>query len=1179
MPTQAQRQRDWEFLAELKPGSGKAAGGGSPEPEGSARDRLFLASLLPSGVRGSGGSLQTSSGSAGAEAAGGPLGDASWEARGIAEPVTGWGRVREPAADGIQLTAYQPSGATTAAPAKTKSSASTRAMREPEPRVQQIDAKIAELEALSAGHHARIRQNRQQGILDSDPRTQKLLHEIQQVLNPRVLDLRAERARWVPSAGSVSQKSGRQSGIFVGDQPVRPASPYAGTKRLFSERPVEAGAAGEGGQSSPGSKHSLVGPPVPRKLLPDTVDPLTLKPILPTRRVTQRQSWGEGDPGTPATVEVDPNEFPFQGPLQAAGRLVPGVGAAIDGHERIYEQWHDAVAAGVVSRAPGLAPAGSAERQAQEASLKQLQRLVEAYNRELTANLRGRQQINAIPLDGALVNAPFERDLPNLYLENGKRWNWQDFGAYLRQHGVQRLSPWETKLLTSAINVRKIEWANKAATDRNIASEVALYVAGEIAGGLLAPVLLNRLARVRGVVKGWKPLQRLTETTEKAAPQVIRGTAPVRRAGADSLNWAQTWARALAPNQENVKNAIANGLQEALTYALTDPDPQADEAIRRALRGGSLGYLFQSGLYLGADGWKRLRGAYHRVGTRPQGELDRIFAAELQAWKTQAGHPEGAATRQNLGRTPSGTAPVEATPPNGGRRGVPEPAPPPKGAQPGTEVTTAPAQQPGAVAVSGEPVFSASVRQSLAQARKDAYARIAERQSRKAPARLPRGPQGLRPGGVIGPDAWGAELGDLFEHAFIGATHLADGVLDRTEWNLRMVERLGEQIRPHLEQIRELAQRIHQGWKDYRIPTQGARVRESARAYLEKLAESSASTAEPAPGAAVSRSAGPRGQAPAPILPENITPDPRLVRNGKLLPDVGKSRRAALERLRSGTGQSVLGVPDSASIRAYVRLGATYLAEGFQNREAWKAKMRAELGGEVEAHLDWLWQSTRESYESFVRHWKKSLIGGPHTPAGTDLKVPGEAGNPVTPPSQGGITPTSPGTYRRGRRIDGGGEKEIYLVEGRDDLVVGLAKDKGHRANLEAELGRLRQLKELGFPVLDPVGIFDIDGRPGMVMPRYEVGSKSIARQAKGKKFIEIVGASKYLNARSIQDLEKIRSLLIRHKISIADLQFLIGRDGQVVINDPLKIVHKEPSDANKKMISKLIEAAQENIR
>ena len=110
-----------------------------------------------------------------------------------------------------------------------------------------------------------------------------------------------------------------------------------------------------------------------------------------------------------------------------------------------------------------------------------------------------------------------------------------------------------------------------------------------------------------------------------------------------------------------------------------------------------------------------------------------------------------------------------------------------------------------------------------------------------------------------------------------------------------------------------------------------------------------------------------------------------------------------------------------------------------------------------------------------------------------------------------------------------------------------------------------------------PLGIFDINGRPGLMMPRYAAGSKSIAKYNSKTKRVTLTGTSRYLNERSIQDLDTILALMEKNRIKVNDLQFLIGYDGKVVINDPLAIIPEPPSDANKRMIRKLIEAAKEN--
>lgn len=104
-----------------------------------------------------------------------------------------------------------------------------------------------------------------------------------------------------------------------------------------------------------------------------------------------------------------------------------------------------------------------------------------------------------------------------------------------------------------------------------------------------------------------------------------------------------------------------------------------------------------------------------------------------------------------------------------------------------------------------------------------------------------------------------------------------------------------------------------------------------------------------------------------------------------------------------------------------------------------------------------------------------------------------------------------------------------------------------------------------------------MDGKPGILMNRYAQGSKDVVRLDKGK--IKTVGESELLNERSIADLEKIRDTMIKNKIKIDDLQFLVGTDGRVVVADPLKVYHGvTPSKNNLDMISQLIRAARRTL-
>ena len=91
---------------------------------------------------------------------------------------------------------------------------------------------------------------------------------------------------------------------------------------------------------------------------------------------------------------------------------------------------------------------------------------------------------------------------------------------------------------------------------------------------------------------------------------------------------------------------------------------------------------------------------------------------------------------------------------------------------------------------------------------------------------------------------------------------------------------------------------------------------------------------------------------------------------------------------------------------------------------------------------------------------------------------------------------------------------------------------------------------------------------------RFAQGSKDVVRLSRGK--VRTVGSSPLLNARSAADLRAIRRTMVDNNIKINDLQFLIGRDGRIVIADPLPpITRAAPSRNNLRMIDLLIQAAE----
>jgi hypothetical protein len=164
-----------------------------------------------------------------------------------------------------------------------------------------------------------------------------------------------------------------------------------------------------------------------------------------------------------------------------------------------------------------------------------------------------------------------------------------------------------------------------------------------------------------------------------------------------------------------------------------------------------------------------------------------------------------------------------------------------------------------------------------------------------------------------------------------------------------------------------------------------------------------------------------------------------------------------------------------------------------------------------------------------------------------------------------------------GKPLGSGGNKNVFQVPGRDDLAIAILKPGKPVSSLNEEIQLLNQLKEQGLPTLEIMGRTTHGGQPALLMRRYEQGSKDIVRLVDGK--IRTVGQSKLLNEKSIADLQRIRSLLEQKKIKVDDLQFLIGKDGSVVIADPLGVFpNTKPSPNNLRMIDLLIQSAQKNI-
>ena len=160
-----------------------------------------------------------------------------------------------------------------------------------------------------------------------------------------------------------------------------------------------------------------------------------------------------------------------------------------------------------------------------------------------------------------------------------------------------------------------------------------------------------------------------------------------------------------------------------------------------------------------------------------------------------------------------------------------------------------------------------------------------------------------------------------------------------------------------------------------------------------------------------------------------------------------------------------------------------------------------------------------------------------------------------------------------GEPVGSGGNKNVFDIVDHSEKVVAVLKTGKPISAIEDELRLLKKLADNNLPVVKVIEKGKYQGQAALIMEKYAQGSKDVVKRT-GKK-MEIVGESRYLNQRSILDLNKIKRILSNNKISIDDLQFLIGKDGSVVIADPLKVfLGQKPSKWNIKMINKLIEVA-----
>ncbi|MBG6130802.1 hypothetical protein IWQ47_002266 [Aquimarina sp. EL_43] len=127
-------------------------------------------------------------------------------------------------------------------------------------------------------------------------------------------------------------------------------------------------------------------------------------------------------------------------------------------------------------------------------------------------------------------------------------------------------------------------------------------------------------------------------------------------------------------------------------------------------------------------------------------------------------------------------------------------------------------------------------------------------------------------------------------------------------------------------------------------------------------------------------------------------------------------------------------------------------------------------------------------------------------------------------------------------RIGYGEYKEVFSIKGEPDKVISILKDKNSTSILNKELKALKILSEKGYPIVEILQKTTHNSKPAIVMKRYEESSNHVLKSSE----------SNMLNATSIEELQTIREKIDEKEFVITDLQFLIAKNGTVVIADPI---------------------------
>ncbi|MCO7223670.1 hypothetical protein, partial [Pleionea sp. CnH1-48] len=233
-------------------------------------------------------------------------------------------------------------------------------------------------------------------------------------------------------------------------------------------------------------------------------------------------------------------------------------------------------------------------------------------------------------------------------------------------------------------------------------------------------------------------------------------------------------------------------------------------------------------------------------------------------------------------------------------------------------------------------------------------------------------------------------------------------------------------------------------------------------------------------------------------------------------------------------------------------------------------KIRGNLDTKSEFDTNIEYSTTVELDSTWSSQWEMSLAPADNV----DFEVPSVVPNNI---------PDSLTSSQLGNSLGRGLEKDVRLINGRDDIVVGVSHTRNtlSAVNINEEIKNLNKLSELGFPVVKNFGRVDIDGYPGILLQNIKgAQSSTLARVVDdfGNATYPIIkGKSPLSNIsnKTLSDLEHVRSLVKTKNVEIQDFQFLIDTRGRVHINDPLQVTTTKYGNQTIKELDSLINYVQ----